>query len=83
MRAIAGLLCDDLARPRGVAKMTRKLLAKPKVTDAERHNRFVAMTQQIGALDDVKDFEKAFQKAFKNAHENIACWKDATRRRTS
>ena len=67
----------------GLRSMIRKLLAKPKVTDAERHNRFVAMAQEIGALDDVKDFEKAFQKAFKNAYKNIACWKDATRRRTS
>ena len=63
--------------------MTRKLLAKPKFTDAERHSRFVATAQQLGASDDVKDFEKAFQKAFKNAFEKIACRKDATRRRTS
>jgi hypothetical protein len=63
--------------------MTRKSLAKPKLTDAERHNRFLAMAQQVGASDDVKDFEKAFQKAFKNAFEKIACRKDATRRRTS
>jgi hypothetical protein len=30
------------------------------------------MTQQIGALDDEKNFEKAFQKAFKSAFENAA-----------
>jgi hypothetical protein len=52
--------------------MTRKFLVKPKVTDGERHDRFVAMTQQIRALDDVKNFEKAFQKAFKSAFENVA-----------
>jgi hypothetical protein len=63
--------------------MTRKSLAKPKLTDAARHNRFVAMAQQVGASDDVKDFEKAFQKAFKNAFEKIACRKDAPRSRTS
>jgi hypothetical protein len=63
--------------------MTRRSLAKPKLTDAERHNRCVAMAQQVGASDDVKDFEKAFQKAFKNTFEKIACRKDATRRRTS
>jgi hypothetical protein len=63
--------------------MTRKSLAKPKLTDAERHHRFVAMAQQVGASDDVKDFEKAFQKAFKNAFEKMACRKDATRSRTS
>jgi hypothetical protein len=27
--------------------MTRKSLAKRKLTDAERHNRFVAMAQQL------------------------------------
>ena len=63
--------------------MTCKSLAKPKLTGAERHNRFVAMAQKVGASDDVKDFEKAFQKAFKNAFEKMACRKDATRRQTS
>jgi hypothetical protein len=63
--------------------MTRKSPAKPKLTDAARHDRFVAMAQQVGASDDVKDFEKAFQKAFKNAFEKIACRKHATRRRAS
>jgi len=52
--------------------MTHKSLAKLKVTDGERYDRFVAMTQQIGALDDVKNFEKAFQKAFKSAFEDVA-----------
>jgi hypothetical protein len=63
--------------------MTRKSLAKPKLTDVERHDRFVAMAQQVRASDDVKDFEKAFQKAFKNAFEKIARRKGATRIRTS
>ena len=61
-------MSTSLAR---VAGMTRKFLAKPKVTDAQRHDRFVAMTQRIGALDDVKNFEKAFQRAI----ENVACSK--------
>jgi hypothetical protein len=65
-------MSTSLAR---VAGMTRKFLAKPKVTDAQRHDRFVAMTQRIGALDDVKNFEKAFQEAFKSAIENVACSK--------
>jgi hypothetical protein len=47
--------------------MTHKFLTKPEVTDSDRYDRFVAMTQQIGALDDLKNFEKAFQKAFKSA----------------
>jgi hypothetical protein len=50
--------------------MTLKSLIKPRVSNGARRDRFVAMTQQIGALDDVKDFEKAFQNAFKNALEN-------------
>ena len=54
----------SLSRSRGVDGMTRKFLTTPRVADGERHDRFVAMTQQIGALDDVKNFEKAFQKAF-------------------
>jgi hypothetical protein len=44
--------------------MARKSSAKPKLKDAERHNRFVGMAQQVGASDDVKDFEKAFKNAF-------------------
>jgi hypothetical protein len=54
----------------GFAGMTLKSLIKPRVSNVARRDRFVAMTQQIGALDDVKDFEKAFQNAFKNALEN-------------
>jgi hypothetical protein len=54
----------------GVAGMTLKSLIRLKVSNVARHDRFVAMTQQIGAVDDVKDFERAFQKAFKNAFEN-------------
>jgi hypothetical protein len=59
--------------------MIRKLSARPKVTDAERHGRFVAMTQQMGALDDVKDFEKAFQEAFKKAYQDIDAGKKSRR----
>jgi hypothetical protein len=35
---------------------------KPKLTDAERHKRFVEMARKIEASDDPKDFEKAFKK---------------------
>jgi hypothetical protein len=62
----------SLSRSRGGDGMTRKFLTRHKVADGERHDRFVAMTQQIGALDDEKNFEKAFQKAFKSAFENAA-----------
>lgn len=42
--------------------MPRKSAAKPKLTDAERHKRFVEMAKQVGASDNSKDFEKAFKK---------------------
>ena len=35
---------------------------KPKLTDAERHKRFVAMAREVGASDDPKDFERAFRR---------------------
>ena len=35
---------------------------KPKLTDAERHKRFLEMAKQVGASDDPKDFESAFKK---------------------
>jgi hypothetical protein len=56
----------SLSRSRGGDGMTRKFLTRHKVADGERHDRFVAMTQQIGALDDEKNFEKAFKSAFEN-----------------
>jgi hypothetical protein len=46
--------------PQRKAGKTR--MAKPKLTDAERHKRFVEMAKQVGASDDPKDFEKAFKK---------------------
>ncbi len=42
--------------------MPRKAAKKPKLTDAERHKRFVEMARQVGASDDPKDFDKAFKK---------------------
>ncbi len=42
--------------------MTRKGEQQRKLTDAERHKRFVAMAKEVGASDDPKDFEKAFKK---------------------
>ena len=63
--------------------MTHKFPAKPKVSNIERYEHFAAMTQQIGALDDVKNFENAFQKAFKSAFENGARWKRPAGDRTN
>jgi hypothetical protein len=41
--------------------MTRKPL-KPKLTDAERHKRFLDTAREVGASDDPKDFDKAFMR---------------------
>ncbi len=40
--------------------MTKRPQIKPKLTDAERHKRFVDMATEVGASEDPKDFEKAF-----------------------
>jgi hypothetical protein len=40
----------------------RKPSSKLKLTDAERHKRFVEMAREVGASDDPKDFESAFKK---------------------
>lgn len=42
--------------------MAPKTMKKPKLTDAERHKRFVEMAREVGASDKKKDFEKAFMK---------------------
>ena len=44
--------------------MTRKAQSKPapKLTDAQRHKRFVEMARQVQASEDPKDFEKAFNR---------------------
>lgn len=44
--------------------MSQKPTAKPKgkLTDAERHKRFVEMAREVGASESPKAFEKAFRK---------------------
>ena len=42
--------------------MAEKKKVKPKLTDAERHKRFVETAKEVGASEDQKDFEKAFEK---------------------
>ena len=42
--------------------MARTPAAKPKLTDAERHKRFVEMAKEVEASPDDKDFERAFKK---------------------
>ena len=36
---------------------------KPKLTDAERHKRFVEMAHEVKASENPKDFDKAFKQA--------------------
>jgi len=33
---------------------------RPKLTDAERHKRFLDMAKEVEASEDPKDFERAF-----------------------
>jgi hypothetical protein len=44
--------------------MTKKTVKskRTKLTDAERHARFIETARKIGASEDPKDFEKAFGK---------------------
>jgi ATP-dependent helicase/DNAse subunit B len=35
---------------------------KAKLTDAERHKRFVEMAREVGAADDARAFDSAFKK---------------------
>jgi hypothetical protein len=42
--------------------MPRKQTKEPKLTDAERHKRFVDMAKEVEASEDPKDFDKAFEK---------------------
>jgi hypothetical protein len=62
-----------------VAGMAHELPSKPKVSNAQRYERFFAMTQQIGALDDVKNFEKAFQRAFNSAFKERRLFEGTSR----
>jgi hypothetical protein len=40
--------------------MRRKPNSKPKLSDAERHERFVAMAKEVEAPETPESFEKAF-----------------------
>lgn len=44
------------------ATSARKSQSTRKLTDAERHKRFVDMAREVGASDNPKDFDKAFRK---------------------
>lgn len=42
-------------------------MKKPKLTDAERHKRFVEMAKEVGASNNSKDFDRAFTKVTASA----------------
>jgi hypothetical protein len=41
--------------------MAPKPKLRPKLTDAERHKRFVEMAREVEASEDPGDFERAFE----------------------
>jgi len=42
--------------------MASKPAKKPKLTDAQRHKRFVAMARELDARDDPKALDRVFKK---------------------
>jgi hypothetical protein len=42
--------------------MAEKTKAPPKLTDTERHKRFVDMAREVEASEKLKDFDEAFKK---------------------
>jgi nitrogenase subunit NifH len=51
---------------RYISEMARKLAAKPKLTDAERHKRFVKMAREVEAEEAPEAFDKAIKKVLGN-----------------
>jgi hypothetical protein len=45
---------------------TKSKSKKTKLTDADRHKRFVDMAKEVGASDNPKDFDKAFKRVTKS-----------------
>jgi hypothetical protein len=41
----------------------------PKLTDPERHKRFVEMAREVGASENPTDFDRAFKKVVPSKHE--------------
>jgi hypothetical protein len=48
-----------------MGSMTAKTTKKPKLTDAERHKRFVEMAREVEAEETPKSFDRAFAKVVK------------------
>ena len=45
--------------------MPDKPKSKPKLTDADRHKRFVGMAREVEASEDARDFGRVFEKITK------------------
>jgi hypothetical protein len=63
--------------------MTHKSQVEHKAVSDERRGRFVALNEDIAALDRKKIFEKAFRKAFLDALNDVSFSKDAVGSRAS
>ena len=48
--------------------MVAKPARKPKLTDAERHKRFVAMAREVEADERPEAFDKAFKRVTSGKH---------------
>lgn len=47
----------------------RKMTPKPKLTDAERHARFIETARDVEASEKPEDFDKAFTQVISGAPE--------------
>lgn len=45
--------------------MASKKPKKPRLTDSDRHKRFVDMAKEVGASEKPSDFDKVFKKVTK------------------
>lgn len=52
--------------------MAAKKTTKPKLTDAERHKRFVEMAREVEASESPKAFDKAFKKVVQKKDQGRA-----------
>ena len=48
--------------------MATKSGKKPKLTDAERHKRFVEMAREVEASESPKVFDRAFRRVTRKPH---------------
>jgi hypothetical protein len=60
----------------GALGMTHKSQIDHKAVSDERQGRFIALNEDIAALDRKKIFEKAFRKAFQDALNDVSFSKD-------